>query len=231
MIDKNSNSPNSSDWDHYWKQQNLGQRTYGLIANFYRKFIIRRTLNHYIENLFSPNSVLLHAGSGSGEVDLDICKSMELVAIDFSLHALSTYAKCHSDSELVAQADIFCLPFPDNTFDGIFNLGVMEHFNDAEMIVALSELKRVVKNDGSILLFWPPKWGLSVFALRAIHWLGKKVLDKNLNLHPAELNLLRSRTHCQVYCDSVGLEIVGFRFGPRDLFTHQIVTLRIVSGS
>lgn len=221
-------SPNSSDWDHYWKLQARGQKAYGFIANFYRKRIIKRTLNYHITNSYAENSMLLHAGSGSGEVDLDICQSMNVVAIDFSSRALSTYTKCHPDAGLSAQADIFCLPFPNSTFDGVFNLGVMEHFNDTEMIGALKELKRVIKNDGTILLFWPPKWGLSVFVLRSAHWLAKQLFNKDLNLHPAELNLLRSRQHCREYCDITGLEIVGFAFGPRDLFTHQIVKLRIV---
>ena len=219
-------SPGSSDWDHYWKLQARGQKAYGFIANIYRKYIIKGTLNKHIEKSFIPNSKLLHAGSGSGEVDLDICRSMEVVAIDFSSHALSTYIECHPNVELISQADIFQLPFPDATFDGVFNLGVMEHFNDKEMVIALTELRRVIKNNGKILLFWPPKWGLSVFVLRTVHWIARKIFDKNLNLHPAEINLLSSRQHCQRFCSAAGLQIVGFQFGPRDLFTHQIVTLK-----
>jgi SAM-dependent methyltransferase len=229
---KNRNSiksPDSSDWDHYWKLQARGQKTYGYIANIYRRYIIKGTLNHYVAKYFDINSLLLHAGSGSGEVDLDVCESMEIVAIDFSSHALSTYSEGHRIPSNLAQADIFRLPFPNETFDGVFNLGVMEHFNDIEMVNALIELRRVIKNDGVILLFWPPKWGLSVVVLKTVHWIASKVFNKNLNLHPAEINLLRSRSHCQDFCVSANLEIVGFRFGPRDLFTHQIVALKKVS--
>ena len=218
-------SPDSSDWDHYWKLQARGQKAYGFVANLYRKYIIKGTLNQHVLRNFNKNSLLLHAGSGSGEVDMDICQSMEVVAIDFSSHALSTYTECHHDAKLLSQADIFRLPFPDATFDGVFNLGVMEHFNDKEMVIALTELRRVTKNNGKILLFWPPKWGLSVFVLRTVHWIARKFFDKNLNLHPAEINLLSSRQHCQSFCSAAGLQIVGFQFGPRDLFTHQIVTL------
>ena len=172
MKNRNSiKSPDSSDWDHYWKLQARGQKTYGYIANIYRRYIIKGTLNHYVAKYFDINSLLLHAGSGSGEVDLDVCESMEIVAIDFSSHALSTYSEGHRIPSNLAQADIFRLPFPDETFDGVFNLGVMEHFNDIEMVNALIELRRVIKNDGVILLFWPPKWGLSVFVLKTVHWI------------------------------------------------------------
>ena len=222
-------SPDSSDWDHYWKLQARGQKAYGYVANLYRKYIIKGTLNHHVLRHFSENSLLLHAGSGSGEVDLDVCQSMEVIAIDFSSHALSTYVECHPDAESLSQADIFQLPFPDATFDGVFNLGVMEHFNDEEMVDALTELRRVIKNNGKILLFWPPQWGLSVFALRCLHGIARAIFKKELNLHPAELNLLKSRRHCQTFCSAAGLEIIGFQFGPRDLFTHQIVTLRPTS--
>ena len=105
----------------------------------------------------------------------------------------------------------------------------MEHFNDEEMVDALTELRRVIKNNGKILLFWPPQWGLSVFALRCLHGIARAIFKKELNLHPAELNLLKSRRHCQTFCSAAGLEIIGFQFGPRDLFTHQIVTLRPTS--
>ena len=219
-------SPDSSDWDHYWKLQARGQKAYGYVANFYRRHIIKGTLNYHILQHFSQNSLLLHAGSGSGEVDLDVCQLMDVVAIDFSSHALSTYAECHPDAVSLSQADIFKLPFPNATFDGVFNLGVMEHFNDAEMVNALTELHRIIKDDGKILLFWPPRWGLSVFVLRIIHSVARVVFKKELNLHPAELNLLKSRRHCQAFCSAAGLEIIGFRFGPRDLFTHQIVALQ-----
>lgn len=221
-----TNSPDSSDWDHYWKLQARGQKVYGFIANIHRKFIIKGTLNEHIQRNFEPNSRLLHAGSGSGEVDLDVCQSMEVVAIDFSSHALSTYINCHPNSELISQANIFQLPFPNESFDGVFNLGVMEHFNDDEVVVALTELRRVIKHDGKILLFWPPKWGLSVFVLGSVHWIARKLFDKELNLHPAEINLLRSRRHCEKFCSAASLEIIGFKFSPRDLFTHQIVTLK-----
>ena len=145
-------SPDSSDWDHYWKLQARGQKAYGFVANLYRKYIIKGTLNHHVLRHFSENSLILHAGSGSGEVDLDICQLMEVVAIDFSSHALSTYTECHPDAKSLSQADIFQLPFPNATFDGVFNLGVMEHFNDVEMVNALTELRRVIKNNGKI--FW-----------------------------------------------------------------------------
>ena len=71
-------SPDSSDWDHYWKLQARGQKAYGFVANLYRKYIIKGTLNHHVLRHFSENSLILHAGSGSGEVDLDICQLMKV---------------------------------------------------------------------------------------------------------------------------------------------------------
>jgi ubiquinone/menaquinone biosynthesis C-methylase UbiE len=225
MVNRQDTSPNSSDWDHYWKQQNLGQRTYGLIANFYRKFIIRRTLNHHIAKLYSPNSVLLHAGSGSGEVDVELTKTFRITAIDFSTNALQTYIDCHPNQSVVAQADLFCLPFQDASFDGVFNLGVMEHFNDEEIVRALIEVKRVLKPNGKIILFWPPIWGLSVIVLHSVHFVFLKVFKKDVNLHPAELNLLKSKKKLIQWCSDANLRVTEFKFGPRDFFTHQIVVL------
>ena len=218
-------SPNSSDWDHYWKQQHLGQKAYGVIANIYRKFIIRRTLNYYAKSIFPLNSSLLHAGSGSGEVDVEITNEFQITAIDFSSNAVRTYIQCHPIKHSVAQADLFALPFPDATFDGVFNLGVMEHFNDSEIVRVLVELNRVLKPNGKIVLFWPPIWGLSVIVLHSVHFVLLKVFKKDVNLHPAELNLLKSKKQLSGWCKEANLKIVDFKFGPRDFFTHQIVVV------
>ena len=42
---------------------------YDFIASFYRKYIIKRPLNFFIKKYFKPQSEILHAGCGSGQVD------------------------------------------------------------------------------------------------------------------------------------------------------------------
>ena len=50
------------EWDKYWtKKQTTSQSIYRIIASFYREFIIRGTLNYFINKEFKKNDILLHA--------------------------------------------------------------------------------------------------------------------------------------------------------------------------
>ena len=51
------------------------------------------------------------------------------------------------------QADILSLPFPDECFDGVITLDVLEHLPDD--VSALAELRRVLKVGGLLLLNVP----------------------------------------------------------------------------
>jgi len=219
-------TPTAGDWDTYWSIKAPSQRAYGVIAGFYRKWIIKRTLNYYIRTMFPTGAALLHAGCGSGEVDTDLSDEMCLTAIDFSNEAAITYTTCHPISRRLLLADVLRLPFATESFDGIFNLGVMEHFTEEEIVSTLTEMRRVLKPGGRVVLFWPPVWGLSVIVLYSIHQIFRVVFRKHLNLHPAELNLIRSRKQCEKWLKDAGLTLELFRFGIRDLFTHQIVVAR-----
>jgi len=51
--------------------------------------------------------------------------------------------------------DLLRLPLATGSLDGIWNVGVMEHFAPADMPAACQELLRVLKPGGKLCLFWP----------------------------------------------------------------------------
>ena len=51
------------------------------------------------------------------------------------------------------QGSVFKTNFENKKFDGIYNLGVMEHFN-LQDIENLNEFNRILKDDGKIILFF-----------------------------------------------------------------------------
>ena len=67
------------------------------------------------------------------------------------------------------------MPFKSNFFEIIFNLGVMEHFDENQIKNILTEFKRTLTKDGKLILFWPPKYGLSVMFLKFV----KKIIFFN----------------------------------------------------
>ena len=50
---------------------------------------------------------------------------------------------------------IFKIPFKDNTFDLVYNSGVIEHFKDPDNVAAISEMARVIKPSGRVIIIVP----------------------------------------------------------------------------
>lgn len=218
------------EWDAYWHGQNQGQEKsgagkglYSLIAAFYRRVIIRPAVNHFLGRYFLENAKVLHAGCGSGAVDVDMAKALRITALDLSPAALTEYARHHPGHEDLVKGSILDIPAEPETFDGVFNLGVMEHFHEPEIEEILREFNRVLKPGGRAILFWPPAWGLSVNVLKGIHFVLNDIFRRDVKLHPDEHTHVTSRKQTAEWLGKAGFEMVDFYFGPRDFFTHQII--------
>jgi dolichol-phosphate mannosyltransferase len=223
LSNTSENSPVS--WDKYWAGKD-GENVsvlYDKIAVFYRNYIIRPALNRCINRFIPPGSSLLHAGCGSGAVDGDLIKKYNITACDFSNTALETYRKIHGDSAVVVNADLAATEFPDAQYDGIYNLGVMEHFTEQEIDTVLKEFHRILKPNGRIILFWPPEYGLSVIFLKIIHYVLNDLLGRNIHLHPAEPSRVKSREWVTALIAKHGFSFDAFIFGPRDAFTYSVI--------
>ena len=217
----------SQQWDKYWdKKYSSSGLVYDVISTFYRTFIIKPTVNYFIQKYFKPGQNLLHAGCGSGQTDIDINRKFSITALDISPCALSLYRKFNRDNPRVIHGDIFQIPFEDGSFDGAYNVGVLEHFSEAEIVQILSELRRVVKSGGKILVFWPPEFGLSVCFLKIAHVLLRIIFRRDVRLHPAEPTLLKSRHHIEAIGAKANLKVTNYYFGWRDCFTQAVIVLK-----
>lgn len=183
-----------ADWDAYWdKKQNAGALTYEIIAALYRKIFIRPNLERVLKEHFSDGAFVLHAGCGSGQVDVNLHKVYNINAVDISIAALELYSRNNPGAKRVEQADIFQLPYGAGTFDGVFNLGVMEHFTESQIKLLLREFHRVLKPGGKLVLFWPHSKASSVFVLKFVHWFMRVVLRRQGLLHPEEVTLMSGK--------------------------------------
>ena len=216
-----------AEWDQYWLlKKEPGGLLFDLVAAFYRKFIIKRILNYFTSKHFSPRTRILHAGCGSGEVDTDLIQRFTISALDISIPALSIYRKYHGNAPELLHGSIFRIPAGPDAYEGIYNLGVMEHFTEEEITRILDEFHRVLKPHGKIILFWPPVFGLSVRFLAALRWLLTKTLGREIKLHPDELTHIRSRRQARKYLEQSGFCLEEFYFGMRDMFTHAVIVGR-----
>jgi dolichol-phosphate mannosyltransferase len=214
-------------WDDYWRTKD---RTTGMLyevaATLYRNLFIKSYLERTIRREFRPGSRLLHAGCGSGDVDRRLQDEMRIDAVDISVAALRLYRRNNPRAVDVRHATIFRLPYEDGTFDGAYNLGVVEHFEEPDIRLILRELARVVRPDGRVVLFWPHRRATTAFVLDGMHWFLNRVLKRNVQLHPPEVTRFRSRKQVEPWFRDAGLEIESCRFGPRDGFVQVSVVAR-----
>ena len=215
-------------WDSYWTRgQEKSRRLYSVIASIYRRLAIRRSLNHFMRKHFAPGDRLLHAGCGSGQVDTELSQEMKITAVDISLPALESYRRNNPHAEAIRHGDILHLDgVAGETFDGAYNLGVVEHFTQEQIVQILREMGRTVKPGGKVVIFWPHRRATSVFVLKLIH----RVLDlfrrkggEAVRLHPAEISLLESRAQAQAVVERAGFDLVEYYFGLRDLLVQAVV--------
>jgi SAM-dependent methyltransferase len=213
------------EWDEYWvKTPRTHNRAYDKIAVFYRKHIIKSNLNRYLLRYFLDKTTLLHAGCGSGQVEEGIIDSKSVIGLDISANALALYKKNHQNSNLIL-GDVISTGFKDASFDGIYNLGVMEHFSEDDITRILREFHRILKNDGVIILFWPPRYGLTVLFLKGVHYFFNSVLRKKIQLHPLEPSLIKSKRHAEDMVHLAGFCLVAYDFSYIDLFTYAVLVL------
>jgi glycosyltransferase involved in cell wall biosynthesis len=216
-------------WDAYWSKKKRGVLVvYDCLAFVYRIAFIRPALNHHVRKHFSNNSTLLHAGCGGGQVDRSISQDMNITALDISPEALKAYHRINPWVVNLMHGSILDIPVDDGSVDGVYNLGVMEHFTEEEIHKILIEFNRVTTSNGKILLFWPPTYGLSVLVLDTAHFILNILLKKNIQLHPPELTRARNRKQINQYLKCAHFELIEYNFGIRDFFTCVTVVARKV---
>jgi tRNA G46 methylase TrmB len=116
------------------------------------------TLDDIIHNdsIFFKDSLVLEAGCGVGaQTKIIATKNPEsnFISVDLSEDSIEEAKEMIKSLGIknveLKQADIYHLPFKDETFDSVIICFVLEHLHDPAQ--ALTELKRVLKNGGTII--------------------------------------------------------------------------------
>lgn len=215
----------ATEWDRYWggKATPSGV-TYDCLATIYRNLVIKPALRRALQRTFAPGSSLLHAGCGSGQVDVGLHQRLRITAMDISPKAVSLYRRHNPNAEAVLTADLFDLPFGPATFDGIYNLGVMEHFSPDDIVRILRGFHRILRPGGTLLLFWPHARATSAWVLDAWHAASRPFSRPGFSLHPPEPSRVKSRHAIEPLFRAAGFRVDGYRFGPGDFWVQVVVT-------
>ncbi len=127
----------------------LGQEHSNIYRNYFSVHFIIKNLNPRY------NQTILDFGCGVGRISkLLSLKSKKIVGVDSNSKMIETAKK----NETVKNIDYYLLselviPFKENQFDTCFSSWVFQHISDDETFIWLNELKRILKENGKILLF------------------------------------------------------------------------------
>jgi SAM-dependent methyltransferase len=154
------NSVNETDkhkkmWDEQWSLKQESSSILEKMASIYRRTTISQFVSHYANKYFETNGIYAEAGCGTGEASNRLRKCAFIrIGLDISLEALRR-ARLQQTYDHYVLADIFNMPFKEESLNGVWNIGVMEHFDYEELSNIFQEYNRVLKPGGCCLLFWP----------------------------------------------------------------------------
>jgi SAM-dependent methyltransferase len=137
------------------------------------RFCLEFLLRHGIAG--RAGSQVLETGCGSGGVTLELAKrGAHATLLDISAASIRVGAKRFARADtrgVFVQGDLFALPFRDDSFDCVWNAGVIEHFLLDQQRLALSEMVRVCRPGGRVVVLVPSRRA-------AIYRLGKMVGER-----------------------------------------------------
>lgn len=216
--------PKHEGWDAYWATDARGShRLYAFLASVYRRIFICTRLAWWLKRTFPKDARLLHAGCGSGEVDAFVGRHFRITGLDISPGALERYRRSNPHAAGTIHADLMNLRDVPGGYDGVYSLGVLEHFTPDEIVVILDNMRLVLKPGGKMIAFWPLASAPSVKVLGLWHRLLNKQGERAVELHPPEITLIQSRTQVEEIIRSAGWRLDSYSVSPADLFIQAVI--------
>ena len=210
------------DWSKHWSsnnQRNPAQRFF----SFYRKAVFARTVRYFVNSYFPASGLFVEAGSGTSETSCRIEKgggARQLLAVDIILPVLRGG---DPSMDMRVCGDIFQLPFRDQSFDGLWNVGVMEHFTSAQIDAILREFHRILKPGRHAIILWPGVDSVPQRLLRLVEFfINLAPREEPFRFHPAEISKLKASEANEILSRN-GFALIQVEFGFRSLLAFKTV--------
>lgn len=150
-------------WEGYWEGTDLSS------ASLPRPVSYQLPVLSMLQRLIRENgfSSVMNAGCGQDPVSAYLKKefgnALDVCLFDISEKVLDYNRRLFESEKLsvkTVQGDIFAMPFPDGSFDIVFNTGVMEHFPKEDQVSMIREVMRVIKPGGFYVTANPSDGGI-----------------------------------------------------------------------
>lgn len=114
---------------------------------------------------------VLEVGFGSGLTFLNLAELYEEIwGVDIAAdcNAVKALYKRHGVRAHLQNGSILSLPLPNDSFDTVLLISILEHLRPAEQTLAFSEIHRVLKPGGQLIYGVPVERPLMVLAFRCL---------------------------------------------------------------
>lgn len=216
-------STTASEWDDHWASLQTGRSVFSLAAKAVRRYIFQPAVAWYGERFFPPTGTFIEMGCGTAYSSARLPKQQRtLVGLDFSARALEC-ARNEGRMDALLQADIFAIPCRSDSVDGIWKLGVMEHFSASEIDDCLREFRRILKPGGVVVLFWPTERNSSRWILGPLEKIISSWRGSEFTFFPGEISRLRSKQQARSLMEGAGFKAAARDFNWRTAFIHMVI--------
>ena len=174
-----------------------------LSGNIIQRFLINKflsDLDETLESLLSTNLLVLDAGCGIGITIRHLKKynkNLNIAGLDLLLKSL-IYAQKLNEDVTFFNANLYNMPFRDNSLDIVISTETLEHLENPER--ALKEIKRVAKKYCIICVPYEPFFSIAnLLRFKYLKTLGNypghiykwdiKQFKKLLNIHFKKINI------------------------------------------
>lgn len=173
---QNIKSKSINTWKDYWKSHNnnINLNSHRMTSYQIPVYLI---IKRFIKN--KKLTSILSAGSGldliSYNLQVNCTNHLKITLLDISKEVLGLNRIIFSNRRLDAkyvEGDVFAMPFSDNSFDLIFNTGLLEHFITSNQVKIVTESMRVLKPGGYLITANPSDKGV-------IYKFGMRVAKQN----------------------------------------------------
>jgi cyclopropane fatty-acyl-phospholipid synthase-like methyltransferase len=173
---------------------------------FYKGEIAPKFLRAINAGKLTTGQKVLDIGCGRGDLTIALARSgAEVVGVDYSedavkiaCDAVKKLDKDIAEKISIVQSDAAALDFPDEVFDSIYMLDIVEHLYPQQLFECFGECFRILKPNGSLIVHTSPNRWYNDFGYpfweRPINIMANALFRQNLLTRP-----IRTETDLKVH--------------------------------